>query len=98
MNAPAEQLAPDRDPRDREGYPNAPRVQNDRHWVGHNSGPDYPRFHVDHPSEHGRFTGLFGPRRVFRLGGGNRERFWFGGFHFAVGASDYPFVADWLYY
>jgi len=34
---------------------------------------------------------------VWRLAGGNRERFGFGGFFFSVAAADYDFCNDWLW-
>ena len=37
------------------------------------------------------------PTIVFRLAGGNRERFWFGGFYFSVAPYDYGFCNDWLW-
>ena len=66
-------------------------------WFGHESGRFDPHYHLDHPWAHGRFTGGFGPRYVFRLHGGSRERFWFDGFFFSVAAYDYPFVDGWLW-
>jgi hypothetical protein len=87
-----------RDFRDQPGHPNAPHVhaEGDR-WIGHDSGRDDPNYRLDRAWEHGRFTGGFGPRHVFRLAGGSRERFWFGGFSFQVAAYDYAFCDDWLW-
>ena len=87
-----------RDFRDQPGHPNVPHVhsENDR-WIGHDSGRNDPHYHLDRVWDHGRFTGGFGPRHVFRLVGGNRERFWFGSFAFQVAEFDYPFCDDWLW-
>ena len=80
--------------RDHEGHPNAPHVHDDGHWVGHESGRNDPHYRLDHPWEHGRGTGGFGLRHVFRLAGGT-ESFWFGNFWFSVAAYDYAFCDDW---
>ena len=63
--------------------------------MGHNGGPNDPHYHLDHAFEHGHFTGGFGPQHVFRLAGGNRERFWFNNFYWSIAPYDYAIVADW---
>ena len=83
------------DPDRTAGY--RPYVDGHGRWFGHESGRRDPHYHLDQPWEHGRFSGGFGPRHVFRLGGGGRERFWFDGFFFSVAPYDYPFVDGWLW-
>ena len=81
---------------DRQGHPEKPHVdvQGNR-WVGHDSGRADVHFHLDQPWAHGRFAGGFGPRHVFRLAGGNRQRFWFNNFYWDVAPYDYNIVDDW---
>jgi hypothetical protein len=80
---------------DKAGHPEAPHVHTNDKWVGHSSGPNDPKYHVDQPWAHGKFTGGFGPGHMFRIEGGNRERFWFGGNYFSVFPADYAICDNW---
>jgi hypothetical protein len=86
-----------RDSHDEPGHPHAPHVHADGRWVGHDGGRGDARFHLDHPFEHGRFTGGFGRRHVFHLQGGDWHRFGFNGFFFGVAPWEFGFVDDWLW-
>ncbi|HEX3353187.1 MAG TPA: hypothetical protein VHS34_10230 [Terriglobales bacterium] len=83
---------------DQPGHPPAPHVhaENDR-WIGHDTGRNDPHYHLDHPWEHGRFTGPIGPQHIWRLHGGNRDRFDVGGFFFQAAPYDYDACANWLW-
>ena len=82
---------------DKKGHPDAPHVHANGKWIGHDTGPNDPHYHMDHPWEHGHFPGAFGREHVYRLVGGGPGRFWFGGWYFSVAPYDIGFCNDWLW-
>jgi hypothetical protein len=82
---------------DKPGHPNAPHVDNGKVWVGHDTGRADPQYHVDHPYEHGHFTGGFGPSHRWRLGGGGPSRFGFNGWYWSVAPWEIGYVNGWLW-
>ena len=82
---------------DKAGHPNAPHVDKGKTWVGHDTGANDPHYHLDHPFEHGRFTGGFGPGHTWRLGGGGPNRFWFNNWYWMVAPFDLAFCDGWLW-
>jgi hypothetical protein len=91
------QVEPTRTYSDREGHPNAPHVDAGRTWVGHDSGRDDTRYHMDRPFEHGRFEGGFGREHMWRLGGGGPSRFWFNNWYWMVSPVDIGFCDGWFW-
>jgi len=90
-----QQQAPQRNFSDKPGHPNAPHVDKGNKWVGHDTGPNDANYHVDHPFEHGRFTGGFGPSHHWHLGGGGPNRFSFNGWYWSVAPADFGFCDGW---
>jgi hypothetical protein len=81
---------------DQAGHPSAPHVHpTTGQWVGHDTGRDDPHYKLAHPWERGRFPRGIGRSYVYRIEGGNRERFWFDGYYFSVAEYDYDDCADW---
>ena len=72
-------------------------MHNNGQWVGHDSGPNDARYHLDQPWAHGHFNGGFGKGHVWRLAGGGPSRFWFNGFYFSVAPADIGLCGDWLW-
>ena len=80
----------DRDSRYDRGYYD--RVyENDRVYRGS------PSYRVGRGWGVGFSHDYIGPRHVWRLEGGNRDRFYFRGFYFRVVASDYRYADDWYW-
>jgi hypothetical protein len=56
-----------------------------------------PGYRVGYGWRGGFSHDYIGPRHVWRLEGGNRDRFFFRGFYFRVAAYDYPYADDWYW-
>jgi len=81
----------------KEGHPEAPHVHNNGQWVGHDTGRADGNYHLDHPWEHGRFTGGVGRGHVWRLGGGGPARFGFNGWFWSIAPFDIAYCNGWLW-
>jgi hypothetical protein len=79
-------------------YRNNDRVyRNDREYRDDRVYRSSPSYRVGY-GWHGGFShDYIGPRHVWRLEGGNRDRFYFRGFYFRVAVYDYPNAADWYW-
>jgi hypothetical protein len=82
---------------DKAGHPDAPHVHANGKWVGHDTGRGDAHYHLDHPWEHGHFTGGIGRGHVWHLAGGGPNRFRFGDFYFGVAPYDIGFCNGWLW-
>jgi hypothetical protein len=76
-----------------------PHVEPDGRWVGHDSGPNDPRYHVDHPWPYGRFRGPTGPDHPYRLYGFEpaRHRFLSANAYFMIAPADWAYCDDWAW-
>jgi hypothetical protein len=78
--------------------PGAPHTYAMGHsWGGHDRDRSPRVFHLARPWQYGRFTFGIGPSHVWRLRGGNRERFNVGGYYFMVAPFDYGYDSDWYW-
>jgi len=82
---------------DKPSHPDVPHVHSNGKWIGHESGPNDPHYHLDRPWEHGHFTAGFGKSHVWHLEGGGPARFWFSGFYFSVAPYDVDYCTGWLW-
>ena len=89
-------VEPNRNFSDKQGHPNVPHVDG-KTWVGHDTGRDDARYHLDQPFAHGHFTAGIGRGHVWHLGGGGPSRFWFNGYYWDVAAADIAFCDGWLW-
>jgi hypothetical protein len=80
---------------DKPGHPNVPHVDKGKTWVGHDTGPNDANYHLDHPWEHGRFIGGFGPSHRWHLVGGGPSRFWFNNWYWSVAPFDVAYCDGW---
>jgi hypothetical protein len=80
------------------GHINSTPHVNNNTWYGR-PRPNDPRYHLDHPFEHGRFE-HFGPSyrySVVRIDP-NLHRFWLpDGYYFDIAAWEWPLAADWCW-
>lgn len=90
-------VAPQRNYSDQQGHPNVPHVDKGNKWVGHDTGKDDTRYHLDNPWQHGHFTGGFGPSHRWHLAGGDPSRFSFNGWYWSVAPADIGFCDGWLW-
>jgi hypothetical protein len=72
------------------------RYHDNRDYHG-NRGHPLPGYRDGHRYRGGFSHDYIGPRHVWRLEGGGRDRFFFRGYHFRVAAYDYPHAEGWYW-
>lgn len=73
------------------------RVDNDRYRGDRGYYRNSPSYRVGYGFRGGFSHDYIGPRHVWRLEGGGRDRFFFRGFYFRVAAYDYPYADAWYW-
>src|SRR5258706_332072 len=78
---------------DQQGHPEAPHVHaQDDQWVWHDTGRNDQHYHLDQPWQHGRFERPIGASHIWRIRGGDRDRFDIGGYFFRVSPNADDFL------
>jgi len=97
-NRPAQRVETRVDTRYNSGYNRndhgQPAYRADRADRDYRSSPEY---RVGYGSRGGFSHDYIGPRHVWRLEGGGRDRFFFRGFYFRVAAYDYAYADGWYW-
>jgi hypothetical protein len=84
--------------RDLQGHPEAPHVHADGdRWVGHEGAATMLVIIRTMYGNTDASAGNIGRNHIYRLEGGGRDRFWFGGFFWDVAPYDYDYTNDWLW-
>jgi hypothetical protein len=73
------------------------RYHDDRDYRGNRSYRPLPGYRDGRGFRGGFSHDYIGPRHVWRLEGGGRDRFFFRGFYFRVAAYDYPHADEWYW-
>jgi hypothetical protein len=73
------------------------RYRDDRDYRGNRSYRPLPGYRGGYGYRGGFSHDYIGPRHVWRLEGGGRDRFFFRGFYFRVAAYDYPRADGWYW-